>query len=202
MALSTEMQKYFDCLVDRKKTISQIAGRARLGKTSLLLMAADFYISLGNRVLFIDYGINDLGVYAEIHNIPSILSDKLTYLSNVNVEKLLKEFESKPYQTDKVVILIDGLDDMSTPQFVGAPTKKKNYYSTLLSGLINHSTHVIFTNRCYHDWKDLDNVTLITTIKIPVHYSIILSEPVEINQEMKTRYVKAKRVHKIANLKL
>jgi Cdc6-like AAA superfamily ATPase len=209
--MDATLEKLFDSLSDPKRTISQITGLSRKGKTTLLLMVADFYISLGKQVLYISYSDTpEVSYYAEKYQIPSIAGKNIVYHNNSNLETLIKTFESKKFNAEKIVILLDDLDAMSTPQFNGAPSRKKNYYSNLLNNLIKYSSHIIFTNRCHVSWQDLkntilgtkdaDTVTITTTIRIPVHYSIILDEKIVITDDVIALLTKAKRKQKIANL--
>jgi Cdc6-like AAA superfamily ATPase len=202
--MNASLEKLFESLKDTKRTITQIAGTSWVGKTTLLMFIADFYMSVGKQILYISYSEVKPDYYAERYRMLSLLSDKITYVTNSDLEVLIKRFSEKKFNADKIVILIDDFDQLPTPQLMGAVEKKKAYFSHLLNELIKHSSHIIFTNTCklnFKDgWKNGDDISMITSIKIPVHYAVILEEKFKLDDDITARFLRAKRIHKISNL--
>jgi hypothetical protein len=198
-------EKIFKCLSDSTKTTTQITGLRGMGKTTLLLHIADYYISLGKQILFISYNTNDVSGLINRLDIDNLKSTKLVISYNTDLDALIKIFDKTNIDDNKFVILLDGLDKIPCNKFVGAPLKQKHYLKGLLNDLKKYSSHVIFTNTCFMRFtthSPEDRGILTTTLKIPVNYTILIDTHFSMDEELSSILVKAKRKNKLSKLNL
>jgi AAA+ ATPase superfamily predicted ATPase len=203
--MDSEHDKIFQSLSDNKKTITQITGLSRVGKTTLLLHYADYYVSLGKQVLFISYGGDVVANKIEYLGLNRLKSTSMVISYNTDLNAVIEIFDKTNIDSNKFVVLIDGLDQLPKNKFVGAPLKEKQYLKELLDAFKKHASHVVFTNICYMTFTTYspeDRGTLTTTVKIPVNYTILLKSKFEMTEELTAKLVKAKRLNKLAGLDL
>lgn len=194
-------EKIFDSLSNSKKSLIQIISLPRYGKTNLLLQYANFYISIGKQVILVGYGGNRYINTIEKSNLTSLKTKNFAYFNNIDLKDLINVFKAKKFDPDKLVVLIDDLDEIPDTPFIGAPAKKKTFFIDTMNTLLSYSSHVVFTNNCKVNYLNKEKPTVITTIKIPVNYSIILENRLNFDDvELSSMMKKAQRIHKISNL--